>query len=141
MKHLKDNILEKLKVDNITADKFIGSNFPFNKSIEDIKNFLDENGFCGLTGKIHLKIKQAIKYFNNYAYDFYYDYISIGIDECLLFANMNRGKISNDNPLFYIYNTGGTRTYYICYNADSNDPSYSLVDRKEWIRELDRIFN
>lgn len=140
MKTLKDCILEKLKVDDITADNFIGSNFPFTKSIDDIEKFLNENGFHCPDGNIQLKIKQAIQYFNKYAHNFYYVYTIIGIDKKLWFANMNRGNISNDNPLFYIYDTGGTRTYYICYNADSNDPSYSLVDRKEWIRELDRIF-
>lgn len=141
MKHLKDNILEKLKIDDITADNFIGSKFPFTKSIDDIEKFLNENGFHGPDGNIKLKIKEAIKYFNKYAYNFYYVYTIVGMNKHLWFANMNRGNISDNNPLFYIYNTGTTRTYYICYNADSNDPLYSLVDRKEWIRELDRIFN
>ena len=41
MKNLKDSILEKLSVDNIIPDNY----FPIDKSINDMVNFLIENGY------------------------------------------------------------------------------------------------
>lgn len=92
MKSLKENILEKLKVDSITFEKF-----PIDASIEEIENFLKECGFEEIIFKNGDWVKSIHKKFDKNRGKKVFEYCPT-IEE-LRFADMSK-DISVENPIF-----------------------------------------
>lgn len=106
MKNLKD-ILEKLKVDDISFEKF-----PTNGTIEDIIKFLKTEGFKeyqisegGIIPTFN-KNKGKILLLSNYSYD------------RVWFADTSKEKISEQNPVFLIIKNSGMKFEWKCFRED-----------------------
>ena len=125
MKTLKDRILEKLKVDNITFDKF-----PIDGTLDDIVKFLEKEDFQYIDGSIVKKTFNAAK-----SKRFMLDPVTIW------FADTSKGEISKNNPLFYITHYSGTLEYSVYY-IDNFDEKVDIVkdDKKAFLKELNKRF-
>ena len=134
MKNLKD-VLEKLKVDDITPDEV----FPIEGTYEEVFNFLKNHNFIPLESK-HASIS---KLFNKER------------DKCMRynkniriwFADTSKGEISKDNPVFLInfYNNA-----IVIYYTEKENPNRAIYtfdsyrtnnDKKAFIEELNKHFD
>lgn len=125
MKNLKDTILEKLKVDDITFNEF-----PIDGSIEDMIEFLKENGFRFI--KNEEKISVLFDSANSKCYTTYKNRI--------WFADTSKEKISKDNPVFtHVDDNHKLYTVYFINNLDSVEHIVE-DDKKEFLKELNKRF-
>lgn len=128
---LNNVIYEKLKVDDITFDKF-----PINGTLNDIIEFLKDNDFkyvhCG--GGID-------EWFNNYKSKCFYK-----TEEHLWFGDTSKEKISKDNPIFMyriLYNSFGV--YYCNKNGImrwlvGENTVNTEKQREKFLEELNKRF-
>ena len=136
MRTLKDTILEKLKVDDITFD-----DFPINGTANEIAEFLKSHNFIRIKNK---KIK------------LWSDVISEFINECgKLFILEDYIKdpeyifslklINTENRAyhnkFFLYNLKrtGEKELRICQIIDAYDTNDEYVDEGKFLNELDMI--
>ena len=122
MKNLKDTILEKLKVDDITPDEV----FPIEGTYEEVFNFLKNHNFIPLESKHSSISKKNIR---------------------IWFADTSKGEISKDNPVFLInfYNNA-----IVIYYTEKENPNRAIYtfdsyrtnnDKKAFIEELNKHFD
>jgi hypothetical protein len=95
MNCLHDYIIERIRIDNIKLRKF-----PFDGCIEDIEDFLKDNGFTQIksnddtyTGRGNFLNSKHGKYYIIYTNSLNYKSIS--------FADTSNGPISKTNPMYY----------------------------------------
>ena len=135
MKALKDSIYEKLKVDDISIE-----DFPINGTIDDICNFLKNEGF--IEGN-DLKIMVWSAYFpsmNSYKTKIFYKTLAEvpSIAHSIKFANTTKHSISKDNPLFNIIldSKSNDRIFQLWADRNINE----TVSEKEFLKELNKHF-
>ena len=93
MRTLKDAILEKLKVDDITFDKF-----PIDGTLEEIADFLEDNDFIiinNVDGGARNKIFNSAKSKS-------FIYITDSDIKRIWFADTSKKEIYKDNPIYFI---------------------------------------
>lgn len=138
MKNLKD-ILEKLKVDDITFDEF-----PINGTADDIVEFLEENGFKKIDGKNFTYWRQIVKIAKTTTNKaFILDtYNTTYKSECTLSLKIiNSNTSNNDKILLYNRSLNGSKRFRICklrHNNDDNTDDFN-ADEKEFLNELNKI--
>ena len=96
MKTINDYIVERIKVDNIKPKEF-----PVDGTIEDIEDFLKDNGFTQIETNIS-KLSDRSKFLNKHNGKYYMKY-QVYRNKTITFADTSSKKISNDNPMYYIY--------------------------------------
>ena len=133
MKNLKD-VLEKLKVDDIVLDTV----FPINGTLNDIIEFLKDNGFkyvrCG--GGID-------EWFNGYKSKCFYK-----TEENLWFGDTSKEKISEDNPIFIYRILQNSFGVFYCDNSGNlywlsgqkDKIKNSKENKREFLEELNKRF-
>jgi len=124
MKNLKD-VLEKLKVDDITFDVF-----PIDGKIKDIVKFLEEEGFKEIFCK-----DDVVDEFNKCKCKCFYRTLNI-----IRFADTSKEETSAKNPIFYIFFLS-TPIYSVFYRG-SNYKIIDMVesDKKEFLEKLNKRF-
>ena len=129
MKNLKDAILEKLKVEDI----ILTEEFPIDKTIEDMAEFLKNTGFKEVTvsGDISIVFSSAKSRC----------FIFMPTDKAIWFADTSKEKISKDNPIFYI-GLNHRPFEYSVYSISRATVEYVVHnDKKEFLKELNKHFN
>ena len=129
MKNLKDSILEKLSIDNIN----LNGEFPVDGTIEEMAEFLEEEGFQQLDSSI-VTIPAAN---DAEAKCFMID----KTETELWFADTSKEKISKKNPIFSI-EIYFKSTVFSTYAFNSRGFYERIIDndKKAFIKELNKHF-
>lgn len=138
MKALKDSILEKLKVDDISIE-----DFPIDGTADDIVEFLEENGFKRIDGKKFIYWRQIVKIAKTTTNKaFILDtYNTTYKSECTLSLKIiNSNTSNNDKILLYNRLLNGSKRFRICkLRRDIDDTDDFNADEKEFLNELNKI--
>ena len=128
MKNLKDSILEKLKVDDIVLIE----EFPIDKDIEVIVDFLRDDGFIEIPYEKGDVWRHVHEKFNKNKGKKVFEYWSRL--EVLRFADMSK-DISEDNPIFGINSDGWYWIEPKLYN------SYNIkLKKEEFLKAINKVF-
>lgn len=135
MRRLKDSILEKLKVDDITFDAF-----PIDGSVEEILEFLKSNSFIRIDKKIKLWSDVISEFVNRSGKLFILeDHIK---DPNYVFSlKLINTKNQAYHNKFFLYNlkTTGEKELLICEIIDVYDTNDERVDEGKFLNELNKI--
>jgi len=121
------SIYEKLDINKVSLD----DKFPIDGTLEDIAEFLEEEGFQQIE---YGYVKTAFNELK--AKCFMRDTTSIR------FADTSRREVSKDNPIFYIH-LGNRKEYSVFYCGSDNDGLIADIvenDKKEFLKELNKVF-
>ena len=134
MKNLKDSILEKLKVDDISFDKF-----PIDGTIDDIIEFLRDCGFTIICEDWQSDIFTVRKALNAAKDRQCFVYIS-GKQMKINFGDTTKKNIRKDNPIFII-SCGFVNNLNDCdYVIGTDFADLSILEKNEWIEIVNKRF-
>ena len=123
MKNLKDTIYEKLKVDDISFNKF-----PIDGTLEDIAEFLEEEGF------------QQVEYgYVKTAFNGARAKCFMIFTTTIRFADTSKKEVSKDNPIFYI-DFEDKEDYSVFYCGNGLITDIVVNNKKEFLKELNKRF-
>ena len=98
MKNLKDILVEKLKVDDITPDV----DFPIDEPVKKWIEFLEKYNFTSMRYSSGDGIDGVMKKLNDIkGYGFYYGNMMSENCQFIYIADTTKEKISNNNPYYY----------------------------------------
>lgn len=132
MKELTNYINEKLKVDDAIPD----IKFPVDGSLEDIVEFLKEQGFKDVDKR---GTKDLI--FNSEKFRCFTYLKGLDGGEILWFADTSKGRISKDNPIFLIKSLSNMHVFVVYYTVSAKMIYKTESDNKEtFLEELNKCF-
>ena len=132
MKNLKDTVLEKLKVDDI----ILGEKFPLDGTLEDMCEFLEEQGFNSLKSPKDRQFDTIFGVFNSRPAGKYYMLKTKPIP-CIMFMSKKSGlNISPTQPLYEVVDVVGGRLYLMNYSLFC----YDEVSKQAFIQKLNKRF-
>ena len=110
MKNLKDILVEKLKVDDITFDKFTRELTAKDMSVREFVKYLKNCGFEEKKYQNNKSVLDDVKDFNTYKGRYYsYSIRSWAETPEIVFADTSKDIISKNNPLYYLEYAHETR--------------------------------
>ena len=127
MKNLKDSILEKLKVDDIIIEKF-----PTGENLEDIIKFLKKEGFK----EYKIDNSNLVDSFNKIKSKIFL-LINEQSNSRLWFADTSKEKISEHNPVFFLFKYNGMKIEWKCFREDYK---YIFSDKHKVIDLINKCF-
>lgn len=137
MKSLKDNILEKLNIDDINIREV--SEFPYGKTIDDVERWLIENGFKEETYAVNNHAKRERTFNNMHTKCWAYPQ-GRNDRHVISFANTSKyhGKISEANPMFHVFASRYSPVPKMFYQAkwENNVQDLSLEEFKEKLKKI-----